>query len=84
MATLARLKKTESLHRSISSQGRAYETINVEALNGVVSYLNYLYVEGEISDTAYQALMSQVLSTFVDNSIRLKLERVFRALNLGL
>ncbi len=60
-----------------SFQERDYEAANLEALKGIVSYLKYLYMEREISEKAYQALVSQALSNFVENSVRLKVEQMF-------
>jgi len=54
-----------------------YEAANLEALSGMVSYLKYLYMEGEISDQAYQTLVSEALSIFVENSVTLKIDRAF-------
>lgn len=73
MATLARkardFKSTTRLARPGFSREQEYEAVNTEALRGILSYLKYLYAEGEISDKAYQALVSQALSTFVENSV---------------
>ncbi|PZV15535.1 MAG: hypothetical protein DCF21_11650 [Leptolyngbya sp.] len=79
MATLIRRAKSKSargLALSSSLKGREPEAVNIEALRGIISYLDYLYTEGEISDRAYKALVSQVLSTFVENSIQFKVERI--------
>ncbi|MFQ4135294.1 hypothetical protein PGN35_003150 [Nodosilinea sp. PGN35] len=84
MATLTRRAKSKSargLALSSSLKGREPEAINTEALRGIISYLSYLYSEGEISDKAYKALVSQVLSTFVENSIRFKIERILDKLD---
>jgi len=62
--------------KKLARSERDYEAVNLEALKGIVSYLNYLYTEGEISDKAYKALVSQVLSTFVENTIHLKVEQM--------
>lgn len=88
MATLTKQVKNfrgaRKLARSGFLQERDYEAVNVEALNGIISYLKYLYAKGEISDKAYQALVSQVISTFVENTIRLKVERMFDEVNAAL
>jgi len=72
------------LTRSNLQQERDYEAVNLEALKGIVSYLNYLYAQGEISDKAYKALVSQVLSTFVENTIHLKVEQMLGEVNAAL
>lgn len=81
MARLTRrvknFKTAGELTRSSFLKEREYEVVNVEALRGIISYLKYLYAEGEINDSAYKALVSQVLSTFVENSIHFKVERMF-------
>lgn len=84
MATLTRRTKSKSakgLALSSSPKGREPENINTEALKGIISYLGYLYAEGEISDRAYKALISRVLSTFVENSIQFKVERILDRLD---
>ncbi|MBW4435256.1 MAG: hypothetical protein KME28_26975 [Pelatocladus maniniholoensis HA4357-MV3] len=70
-------KKARELAHNRSSWEREYEAVNVEALKGILSYFKYLYAEGEISDKAYEALVSQALSTFVKNTISLKIETMF-------
>lgn len=65
-------------------QTRNYEKANLEALKGILSYLKYLSSEGEISDKAYEVLVSQVLSTFVENAVSLKVEKVFNELGITL
>lgn len=70
-------------HRKLSQQ-REYESVNAEALKGILSYLKYLYTEDEISDEVYRVLVSQVLSTFVENTISLKIERVFEDIDFTL
>jgi uncharacterized sodium:solute symporter family permease YidK len=79
MATLTKRAKSESARGLVHSSFRKTheaEVVNTEALRGIISYLGYLYTEGEISDNAYRALVSQVLSTFVENSIQFKVERM--------
>lgn len=87
MATLTRRTKTKSargLALPSSLRECEPEAVNIEALRGITSYLGYLYAEGEISDRAYKALVSQVLSTFVENSIRFKVERILDKLEKAL
>lgn len=85
MATLTRrvknFRSARDLARLHSLQERDYEAVNVEALKGIISYLKYLYMEEEISDKAYKTLVSQVLSTFVENAIGLKVEQMFDEVN---
>jgi hypothetical protein len=54
-----------------------YETVNEEALKGVLGYLKHLYMEGEISDKAYRVLVSYALSTFVENTVSHQLDLLF-------
>lgn len=88
MATLTKrlknVREARELGHSRSFRERDYEAANVEALKGIISYLKYLYTEGEISDKAYQTLVSQVLSTFVENSVRLKVEQMFDEVDAAL
>jgi hypothetical protein len=88
MAVLTRsAHKAEDTSRffySKLSQRRGYEAVNVEALKGILSYLKYFYAEGEISYEAYKVLVSQALSTFVENVISLKVERVFDDIDITL
>ncbi|MEH2458296.1 hypothetical protein [Nostoc sp.] len=77
-------KKARELARNRSSREREYQAVNVEALKGILSYFNYLYAEGEISDKAYKALVSQALSTFINNIVTLKVEKVFDEVDVTL
>lgn len=88
MATLTRpVEMTEDtsafFHRKLS-QRREYESVNLEAFKGIMSYLKYLYTQGEISDKAYKVLVSQLLSTFVENTISLKVEKIFDDIEITL
>ena len=71
------LGSSGNLTRPRSLKRHGYEAVNKEALKGIISYLSYLYTEGEISDRAYKALVSQVLSTYVNNSVSFEVEKVF-------
>lgn len=71
-----RFKPARGLVRPSSLRKGKPEAVNSEALRGIISYLNYLYTDGEISDGAYKALVSQVISTFVENSTEFKIERI--------
>lgn len=88
MATLTkRVKRLKGSGKSVSTrlvQEREYEAVNMEALRGIVSYLQYLYSEGEISDKAYKALIAQALRTFVENSVQLKVERTLSEVDTAL
>lgn len=88
MATLTRqVKRLKGVGKSSPSrflQEREYEAVNAEALRGIVSYLQYLYSEGEISDKAYKALVSQALYTFVENSVQLKVEQTLNEVSTTL
>ena len=84
MSILTKRAKGESARRLVRHRfmkRREAEAINTDALRGIVAYLGYLYTEGEISDNAYKALVSQVLSTFVENSIQFKVERMLDRLD---
>ena len=80
MATLTKRGKNfgkgQELARLQLLQERDSESINLEAFKGAMSYLKYLYAKGEMSDKTYETLIAQVLSIFVENSIRLKVERM--------
>jgi hypothetical protein len=80
MATLTKrtrdFRGVRGLARPSFLQENDYEGANLEALRGIISYLNYLYTEGEISDKAYKTLVSQILSTFVENAIHFKVEQM--------
>ena len=88
MATFAkpvrRARKAKESSRGRLLAGSDYEAVNVEALKGILSYLKYLYTEGEISDKAYEVLVSQALSTFVQNRISLRVEKVFDEIDVTL
>lgn len=75
--SITRAGDTLESSRNKLSQRREHEAVNIEALKGIMTYLKYLYTEGEISEKAYKALISQVLSTFAENMISLKVERIF-------
>ena len=81
MTTLTRevknFRAAKQLTRAGFSKERDYITVNQEALKGIITYLEYLYTEGEISEKAYKTLVAQILSTFVENSIHFKVERMF-------
>lgn len=84
MATLTKRAKSESargLVRPSLMKRHEAEAVNTDALRGIIAYLGYLYAEGEISDNAYKALVSQVLSTFVENSIQFKVEWILDRLD---
>lgn len=80
MSTLTKLPQSVREDRIFNRRrvliDREYEAANMVALKGILSYLKYLYTEGEISDKAYRVLVSQVLSTFVENTVSFKIERV--------
>ncbi|BAU12034.1 hypothetical protein LEP3755_25620 [Leptolyngbya sp. NIES-3755] len=88
MATISKSAKrsrdTSKSSLNGSSQRREYEAVNVEALKGILSYLKYLYTEDEISDEVYKILVSQVFSTFVENTISLRIESVFEDVDFTL
>lgn len=88
MATLIRSVKrvgdTSGFSRRKLSQNREYEAVNIEVLKGILSYLKYLHIESEISDEAYKVLSSHTLSTFIENTINLKVERIFDAIDMTL
>lgn len=88
MATLTKSVKTDGDNSGFFprklSQKREYEAVNVEALKGIMSYLKYLYTEGEISDKAYKVLVAQVISTFAENTISLKIEKIFDDIDITL
>lgn len=52
------------------------ESVNREALKGILSYLKYLHTNKEISDRSYELLVSQVISIFIGNVISLRMEKV--------
>jgi len=82
--SVRRAKKTVEFTHPRLYQRQDYESFNSEALKGILGYLKYLYLEGEISDRAYKVLVSYALSTFVENLISPKLDIVFNDVDLAL
>lgn len=58
------------------SAGMASRSNVDEGLKGLLSYFNYLYMEGEISDSAYQTLTRHVLSLLVEDKVNQEVERI--------
>lgn len=46
-----------------------FTTLNVEKLKGVLSYFSYLHANGEISDKAFENLVSHAYSIFIENEV---------------
>lgn len=48
-----------------------------EAFKNLLSYLKHLHVTGKLSKSAYETLVSHVLSTFTVNTISREIEQKF-------
>lgn len=82
--SVRRTQKTMESSYQRMSQKQGYESFNAESLKGILGYLKYLYAEGEISDEAYKVLASYALSTFVEDTVSLRLGMVFDNIDLAL
>ncbi len=74
------MKKFEST-KSVVSRKQNLTSLNVEKLKGVLSYFSYLHTNGEISDKAFETLVSYACSIFIENEVEIvvqdTLERKF-------
>ncbi|MEM6401632.1 MAG: hypothetical protein AAF757_15580 [Cyanobacteria bacterium P01_D01_bin.116] len=57
------------LNRKITYDRQKFTALNVEKLKGVLSYFSYLHANGEISDKAFEALVSYACSIFIENQV---------------
>jgi hypothetical protein len=70
MARLAKL----ALKKGVASSNSSFTELNLEKLKGSLSYFSYLYANGEISDKAFDALVRQACSIFIENEVEERLQ----------
>lgn len=63
--------------KGVAANGADFTALNVESLKGTLSYFSHLYAKGDISGEAFEALVRQACSIFIENEIK---ERVQEAL----
>jgi hypothetical protein len=69
-------RKAKRSKSYIASTELNYKTANADFLKGILSCFKYLYIEGEISDRAYEVLVSQAIAIFVGNTVSFEIERM--------
>jgi hypothetical protein len=63
--------------KGVVSSPSSFRELNLEKLEGSLSYFSYLYANGEISDKAYKVLVRHACSIFIENEVE---ERIQEAL----
>jgi hypothetical protein len=55
-----------------------FRSLNAKNLKGLLSYLTYLYTEGEISEKAFEALVRHAYSIYVENEIEGRIQKMLK------
>lgn len=69
------MSKFDSIKDTVSSKNYL-TSLNVEKLKSVLSYFSYLQSTGEISDKAFETLVSYACSIFIENEVEAKVQQV--------
>lgn len=72
-------KPEDYVSRLLSEQQTSkFRSLNAKNLKGLLSYLSYLYTEGEISDKAFESLVRHAYSVYVENEIEAKIQKMLK------
>lgn len=55
-----------------------FRSLNARNLKGLLSYLTYLYTEGEISEKAFESLVRHAYSVYVENEMEAKIQKILK------
>lgn len=70
------MKRTAKLafKKSVTPGNSSFTELNLEKLKGSLSYFSYLYANGEISGQAFEALVRDACSIFIENEVEERLQ----------